>query len=219
LLRAPSLRSPCWAQAAARKARQQAAAVQGGCAAEARAFCAGMSCRLILASAGMNQLRILFQFLKENDLRSILAALSRRDVHPVIQFFKYGLCGVCAFIVHGTAFYLSARYFIPGLEQNCPDQWERAKASLANNGIALIFSNMMAYWLNTKWVFTQGRHSLVREFLFFTLVNMPGAICGGLVSYFITAKLGWPVWCAFAGFVLPNVLVNFACRKFFIFKK
>ncbi len=164
-------------------------------------------------------MRELIRFLRENDLRTILAALRSRDVHPVIQFFKYAVCGVCATAVHMTVFFLSARFLIPGLASNCPDNWERAQASLANNGIALIFSNMMAYWLNTKWVFTQGRHSMLREFLFFTLVNLPGALCGGLVTYFVTARLGWPAWAALFAFVLPNVLVNFACRKLFIFKK
>ena len=167
----------------------------------------------------MTQLRALLRFLRDNDLRTILAAFNQRDVHPFIQFIKYGLCGVCATVVHVTVFTLSAKYLVPGLEENCPDQWERAKASLANNGIALIFSNMMAYWLNTKWVFTQGRHSVVREFLFFTLVNLPGALCGGLATYFVTAKLGWPSWAALFAFILPNVLVNFACRKLLIFKK
>lgn len=164
-------------------------------------------------------MRELLRFLRENNLRTILAALSSREVHPFLQFFKYAVCGVCTTLVHGIVFFLSARFLVPGLESNCPDAWERAKASLANNGIALLFSNLTAYWLNTKWVFTPGRHSVVREFLFFTLVNMPGAISGGLVSYFLTAKMGWPAGAALAGFVLPNVLINFACRKLFIFQR
>jgi putative flippase GtrA len=164
------------------------------------------------------QLRQLLRFLRENDLPAILAAFNRRDIHPFLQFIKYGLSGVCATIVHGTAFYLSAKFLIPGLDENCPDRWERAKASVPNNGIALIFSNLMAYWLNTKWVFTQGRHSLLKEFLMFTLVNLPGAICGGLVSYYIFRQ-GWPDWVGFIGFVIPSVMVNFACRKLFIFAK
>jgi putative flippase GtrA len=77
----------------------------------------------------------------------------------------------------------------------------------------------VAYTLNRKWVFTPGRHSAMYEFLFFTLVNMPGALSGGLVSYLVTAKLGWPAWAALIGFVLPNVLINFACRKLLIFQK
>lgn len=165
------------------------------------------------------QLCELLRFLRENDLRTIFAALSSRDVHPVLQFFKYAVCGVAALTVHTAVFFLSSWKLIPGLQSNCPDDWQRALASLGNNGIALIFSNFTAYWLNTKWVFTRGRHSIAREFLFFTLVNLPGAVGGGLVQYWITHHLGWPTWAAFAGFVLPNVLINFACRKLFIFQR
>ena len=166
----------------------------------------------------MTQPRGLLRFLRENDVRTILAALNQRHVHPFIQFIEYGLCGVCATVVHVTVFTLSASFVIPGNETNCPDAWERAKASVPNNTIALIFSNLTAYWLNTKWVFAPGRHSKVKEFSMFTLVNLPGAVCGGLISYFIFRQ-GWPEWVGLAGFVLPSVLVNFACRKLFIFKK
>ena len=167
----------------------------------------------------MTQVKELLRFLRDNDLRTILAALNRREVHPFIQFFKYAVCGVVATAVHATFFFLSAKYLIPGLESNCPDQWERAKASIGNNGVALIFSNTVAYILDRLWVFTPGRHSAVYEFLYFTLVNMPGVISGGMVSYWVTAKLGWPPWAALIGFVLPNVAINFICRKVFIFHK
>lgn len=164
-------------------------------------------------------MRQLLRFLRDNDLRTILAALHSREVHPLIQFLKYGLCGVAATMVHALIFFVSAKYFIPGLESNCPDQWERAKASVGNNAVALIFSNATAYALNVKWVFIPGRHSMVREFLYFTLVNLPGAVCGGLVSYWVTAQFDWPTWAAFGMFVLLNVMINFTCRKQFIFKR
>jgi len=164
-------------------------------------------------------MRELIRFLRENDLRTILAALSRRDVHPVIQFFKYGLCGVAALVVHTSVFFLLAKFVLPALETNVSDDSVRANHALINSGIAFLFSNSTAYWLNVRWVFTPGRHSKAKEFLFFTLVNGPGAISGVVVQDWLIRSLGWPAWAAFAGFVLPNVLVNFACRKLFIFQR
>ncbi len=164
-------------------------------------------------------MRELIRFLRENDLRTILAALSRRDVHPVIQFFKYGLCGVAALVVHTSVFFLLAKFFLPALETNVSNDSVRANHALINSGIAFLFSNSTAYWLNVRWVFTPGRHSKAKEFLFFTLVNGPGAISGVVVQDWLIRSLGWPAWAAFAGFVLPNVLVNFACRKLFIFQR
>ena len=164
-------------------------------------------------------MRELIRFLRTNDLKTILAALHSRDVHPVIQFFKYGVCGVAALVVHTSIFFLLSRYVIPALDSNVADDAVRANHALINSGIAFLFSNTTAYLLNVAWVFTTGRHSRVKEFLLFTVVNGPGAISGFLVQDWLIRSIGWPTWAAFAGFVLPNVLVNFACRKLFIFKK
>jgi putative flippase GtrA len=161
----------------------------------------------------------LLRFLRHNNLRTIIAALNSRDVHPVIQFFKYGICGVAALIVQATIFFALSRWGLPALESNAPDQSVRANNALINTGLAFLFSNTTAYVLNTRWVFTSGRHSRMSEFLFFTLVNAPGAIGGAAVQDWLIREAGWPAWAAFAGFVLPNVLINFACRKLFIFQR
>jgi putative flippase GtrA len=161
----------------------------------------------------------LLRFLRKNDLRTILAALNSREVHPFIQFFKYGLCGVVALLVQAVIFFSLARWGLPALESNAPDQDVRADHALINTAIAFLFSNTTAYLLNVRWVFTPGRHSRFVEFLFFTVVNAPGAIGGAAVQDWLIRGLGWPAWAAFAGFVLPNVLINFACRKLFIFQR
>jgi len=164
-------------------------------------------------------MRKLIRFLRENDLGTILNTLHNRDVHPFIQFFKYGICGLASFIVQTSIFFALSLYFLPALEWNAPDQSERANHALINTAIAFIFSNFTAYFLNERWVFTPGRHSKMNEFVFFTLINAPGAICGAVVQDWLIRTHAWPAWAALAGFVVPNVLINFACRKFFIFRK
>jgi putative flippase GtrA len=163
--------------------------------------------------------RQLIHFLRRNDLRTILETLHGRDVHPAIQFFKYAVCGVCALAVHTTIFFILANHFLPALETNIADPQARANHALINSGIALLFSNTVAYWLNHKWVFTPGRHSLWKEFLLFTAVNAPGVLSGAGVQDWLIRKLAWPAWAAFAGFVMPNLMINFTLRKLFIFKK
>jgi putative flippase GtrA len=164
-------------------------------------------------------IRQLIHFLQRNDLRTIIGALHSRDVHPVIQFFKYAVCGVIALAVHTTVFFLLAKFFLPALETNAPDPHVRANNALINSGIALLFSNTTAYWLNHKWVFTPGRHPIWREFLLFTVVNAPGVLSGALVQDWLIRQFAWPAWAAFAGFVMPNLLINFTLRKIFIFRR
>ncbi len=158
-----------------------------------------------------------WRFFRENGFGPSLAAINSRDAHPFIQFCKYAVCGVGALALHTTVFSLLGKFLFP-MGQELDDSL-RAKHSMINNGIAFLFSNTFVYWLNTKWVFTPGRHSKLVEFLIFTLVNAPGAIAGTAIMAFLLHSLHWPTSLAFAGFVLPNVLINFLCRKFFIFKK
>jgi putative flippase GtrA len=140
-------------------------------------------------------------------------------VHPAIQFLKYAISGVAALVVQTAIFFLLASFVLPALETNVADDSVRADHALIDTGIAFIFSNATAYWLNHHWVFTPGRHSRINEFVFFTLVNAPGVICGAAAQDWLIRSAGWPTWAAFAGFVLPNVMINYASRKFFIFHK
>jgi putative flippase GtrA len=164
-------------------------------------------------------IRELICFLCDSDLRTILAALHRRDVHPIIQFFKYCVCGVAGLIVYTSIFFFLARFVMPSLEANVADDTTRANHALINTGIAFIFSNATAYWLNYRWVFTPGRHSKINEFLSFTLLNGPGVVSGAAVQDWLIRSVGLPAWAALVGFLVPNVLINFACRRFFIFHK
>lgn len=158
-----------------------------------------------------------WKFFRENGFKASLAAFNSRDAHPLIQFIKYGICGAGALILHVTVFSLCSK-FLFSTAQTLPDQI-RGNHSIINNIIAFAFSNTFVYWLNTLWVFTTGRHHRVKEFLIFTMVNAPGAIAGTAVMAYLTSQLGWSTPMAFMGFVLPNVLINFLCRKFFIFEK
>ncbi len=167
----------------------------------------------------LNSLTELLKLWRENDRATLLRILHSRDAPPAIQFFKYAICGVGALVVH-TSIYLGLIYLVwPELNGMEMEAWQRAKSTFVPTAIAFIFSNAFVYWVNSKWVFTPGRHGPVREFLLFTAVNLPGAFCGTLAQAGLVYFLHWPKWAALAGFILPNVLINFICRKFFIFKK
>ena len=167
----------------------------------------------------LESLTDLFKLVRENDIATILRLFHSRKAPPAIQFLKYAISGVGALVVHLTV-YFSLIYLVwPHLNDPGLNDWVRAKSTFAPTAIAFLFSNAFVYWLNMKWVFTPGRHSPVKEFALFTAVNLPGALCGTLAQAGLVYFLHWPKWAAVAGFVLPNVLINFVCRKFFIFRK
>jgi putative flippase GtrA len=160
-----------------------------------------------------------WRFFRENGFGASITAINSRDAHPFIQFCKYAMCGVGALVVHTVIFKLLLVKVWPELLATTGDRWTRAKETLTPTFIAFIFANAFVYWLNMKWVFTPGRHKPVKEFLLFTLVNMPGAVGGFLGQSALITFLNWPPLLALLGFIIPNVLINFICRKFFIFKQ
>jgi putative flippase GtrA len=156
-------------------------------------------------------------------LKALLAQLNSKDAHPAIQFLKYSIAGGAAVAVY-LSVYLSLVHFVwPELntigKDMSVDPWTKFAKTLPPTAIAFVFANIAGYYLNTRWVFTQGRHHPVLEFIYFTLVNLPGALGGTIVQGILIANYGWSANAAFLGFLVPNMLINYICRKFFIFKK
>lgn len=157
------------------------------------------------------------QFLRENDWRVILLRMHARDTHPLIQFIKYGICGIGALIVHQSIWVACSVWLNPALDSDIPKEI-RALNSTHNNGIAFFFSNFFAYITNVMWVFTPGRHNRIKEFFYFTLAGAVGFVAGLTAGPYLILKYGINTVLAQGSLVLASVLVNFVCRKFFVFK-
>ncbi len=95
----------------------------------------------------------------------------------------------------------------------------RERNLIIANAIAFPFSNSAAYFLNVRWVFTQGRHHPVREFLLFTLISGCSFFAGLLGGPKLIGWFGVPSLVAQASFMITSALVNFVCRKFLVFAK
>ncbi len=157
------------------------------------------------------------RFFSENDWRTILARMNARDTHPMIQFMKYGICGVGALIVHQTIWTACSTWLFPAIDRAIPKD-TRALHFAYNNGIAVIFSTLFAYFTNVLWVFEQGRHHWVKELVYFFLVSLLGFVIGMEAGRELIRLFDVHSVIAQAVNVVISVLVNFLCRKFFVFK-
>lgn len=156
-------------------------------------------------------------FVRDNDLRSIFRYLVSREAHPLVQFIKYGCCGVAATAVQIAIAYLLNHWF-PWVDASLADE-TRAKNQIIANLIAFVFSNTTAYVTNVLWVFESGRHSRSREFATFTLISF-ASFCAGLFGGpFLIHKFGINSHLSQIGLIITSAMVNFVCRKFLVFKR
>ena len=163
-------------------------------------------------------------------MRNLLQQFLRREAHPVIQFIKYGMAGGLATVVDlGITFFLSWK-LIPALTSDDivvtllnlnihpVDVSIRARNYFINCGVAFMFANFVAYVANVLWVFEPGRHSRTKEIGLFYIVSGISFVIGtgfatGLINF-----LGWTTTVAKVANMITSVMINYVCRKFFIFK-
>ena len=160
----------------------------------------------------------------------IIEQLMGTEAGPVIQFIKYGLAGGLATGVHIILFHLCAWKIFPALQDKdfavklfkLPvyqlDDSKRCRNSMIDNGLAFMFSNMGAYILNILWVFERGRHNLFMEIGLFYLVSGISVLIGTALMGYLIKRFSMRTTYAFLANIVSAVFINYAMRKFFIFK-
>jgi len=164
------------------------------------------------------------------DIKSILAQFTQRNASLPIQFIKYSICGGAAVTVHIIVFYLFSWLVIPALKENdivvrvlhlsvgAISDATRARNAGINNWLAFIFSNFVAYLLNIAWVFEGGRHSRWYEITVFYAVSAISIAVGTAVMWLLIKYFGSSTTIAFAADLVAAAAINFAVRKYYIFK-
>jgi putative flippase GtrA len=135
----------------------------------------------------------------------------------VVQFAKYGFCGVVATASHTAAAWWFSQHWFPAFDGAPKDvlKWNQIYANLW----ALPIGNVVAYVTNAVWVFTGGRHGRWKEFALFSLINAISGVAGILAGPFLRESLQTDWWIAQLMLIITSALVNFICRKFFVFQK
>ena len=160
-----------------------------------------------------------WQYWQQNGTAASWQAFCSQEAHPLLQFIKYGICGVGATVVHNAIVVGAGLSFLPAFGETELSDQARQKNLVLCNLLAFPFSNFFAYFFNALWVFTPGRHSKLVEFGLFTAVSALSTFIALLGGPLLIARFGLPSWVAQLGFLFSSVIVNFICRKFFVFQK
>lgn len=163
-------------------------------------------------------------------MHDLWAQFTGREAGPLVQFVKYALCGGVALAVDMVVFYFAAWRLFPALRADDPlvrrlgwtvppvAEEFRARRFVYATLVAFFFSNLTAYGLNVLWVFEPGRHAWWVELGLFYAVSGFSIALGAALGWLTIRKLHWSTTASYAGKLLAALLVNFAGRKFVIFR-
>ena len=152
------------------------------------------------------------------------------DAHPLVQFLKYGIVGGMATATHIVFFFLCGWFFLPCLTQDdivirvlgltVPAISENTRAWNAGlcNALGFVVSNTLCYILNRLFVFRPGKHHWVVEFLLFFAVSGISMVIGTAIQTFLITQQGVQTTLAFGANIVCALFINYAMRKFVIFK-
>ena len=150
--------------------------------------------------------------------------------HSGVQFLKYSFCGGVAMVTDMLVFFLVAWLLFPALTENdmlvrlfhlevvaVPEYLRTINFCLAN-GIAFFASNLVAYILNVLFVFEAGKHSRRKEMALFFLVSAISVGIGVGVGVVLIRCFDLSTTFSYVAKVISTMLINFAARKFIIFR-
>ena len=160
---------------------------------------------------------------------SIIDQFAGNEAGNIVQFVKYGISGCIATLTHIIVFHLVAWKMFFALQANdwfvrlfnLPiqelDDTTRSLNSMKGNGVAFLFSNLVAYLINIYWVFVPGRYHWVIEIGLFYIVSAVALVIGTSIMGFLIRRFGMLTTYAFGSNLFSALMINYAMRKFFIF--
>ncbi len=170
------------------------------------------------------------------EFRTWLVWAASHDAPPLIQFVKYGLAGVLAMGTDLLVFTLANLFLFPigdaGHSGTPPltefsTLWGWLSEIMADprvinylkcNLLAFFFANAVAYVLNVKWVFRPGRHRRHLEITLFLVVSVVSFVLGSALGAYLVGRFGLNEYLAKGGNIVASVLINYVCRKFWVFR-
>ena len=156
-----------------------------------------------------------WEFFQTNGFKKTLLS---REAPFLIQFGKYGVCGVISVVVLLLVTW-GARQLYPEAFALTLDPAKRSFNNSVIQFIAFVPSNFTAYALNRWLVFTPGRHSTKVELTLFTIISLISFSLGLVLPVWLVNTYNVPNGAADLSFVISSAMVNFACRKFLVFEK
>ena len=167
----------------------------------------------------LGDLALARQSWKDRGPRETFRWLKSREAPVTFQFAKYGALGVITTLVQVGAFTWFSHTLFPAhdyLVEGGITPALKERHAILSNLLAFPFAVLFNYVANVLFVFTPGRHSRFRELVLFIGISF-ATFAVGLLSGPALISRGLDPWIAQGVLVVTSALLNFVCRKFFVF--
>jgi putative flippase GtrA len=157
--------------------------------------------------------------LRDRGPRDTLLWLRSREAPVTFQFAKYAALGVITTLVQVGAFTWFSHTLFPAhdyLVEGGITPAIKERHAIFSNLLAFPFAVLFNYVANVWFVFTPGRHSRSRELALFVGISF-ATFAVGLLSGPALISRGLDPWIAQGVLIVTSALLNFVCRKFFVF--
>lgn len=154
-----------------------------------------------------------------------------KDAGHLAQFIKYGIAGGLATLTQIVVFFALGWNLLPCLTDDdimvrllgiAPEAVQAGGSRAVNaaiaTAIAFLLANAVAYTLNVLFVFKGGKHHWLLEIGLFYAVSGVSITIGTSLQTLLIARYGLMTTLAFGTNIASALLINYAMRKFFIFK-
>lgn len=146
------------------------------------------------------------------------------------QFLRYALCGGLAAGTDLLVFFALAWRVFPallatdplvrlfGLDVTGVSEALRVRHYVVCRAAAFLLANLVAYVTNARWVFQTGRHGRRKEIALFYGVSLVSLGLGAGLGAGLIRFWGASTTLAYTASLAASILVNFAGRKFWVFR-
>jgi putative flippase GtrA len=154
-----------------------------------------------------------------------------KDAGHLAQFIKYGVAGGLATLTQIVAFFALGWRLLPCLTNDdimvrllgiAPGAVQAGESRALNAAIAtalaFVLANAVAYTLNVLFVFKAGKHHWLLEIGLFYAVSGVSIVIGTSLQTLLIIHHGVMTTLAFGTNIASSLVINYAMRKFFIFK-
>ncbi|WP_197203779.1 GtrA family protein [Crateriforma conspicua] len=126
------------------------------------------------------------------------------------------IAGAFTALVDLSGFHLLETFALP-CDGNVSDM-VRSRHFAIDKTVAFVIANALSYWINSRWVFAQGRHRQTIEAILFFGVSLFSYFSGLQFGRFLITAFNTPGLLAAVACIALATVLNYTIRKIFVFR-